>query len=63
MLDSTGNAPNNTSTQPVHYIFADDVYVGTKMRKFPLPVMDMPVHILGSVRILAHARTETGICI
>jgi len=26
MVDSTGNAPNNTSTQPVHYIFADDVY-------------------------------------
>jgi hypothetical protein len=23
---STGNAPNNTSTQPVGYIFADDVY-------------------------------------
>ncbi len=29
------------------------VYVGTKMRKFPLPVMDMPVCVLGSVRILA----------
>jgi hypothetical protein len=26
MVDSTGNAPNNTSTQHVHYIFADDVY-------------------------------------
>jgi hypothetical protein len=26
MVDFTGNAPNNTSTQPVHYIFADDVY-------------------------------------
>jgi hypothetical protein len=26
MVDSTGNAPNNTSTQPVCYIFADDVY-------------------------------------
>jgi hypothetical protein len=26
MADSTGNAPNNTSTQPVRYIFADDVY-------------------------------------
>jgi hypothetical protein len=26
MVDSTGNAPKNTSTQPVRYIFADDVY-------------------------------------
>jgi hypothetical protein len=26
MVDSTGNAPKSTSTQPVHYIFADDVY-------------------------------------
>jgi hypothetical protein len=25
MVDSTGNAPKSTSTQPVHYIFADDV--------------------------------------
>ncbi len=24
-VDSTGNAPKSTSTQPVHYIFADDV--------------------------------------
>ncbi len=37
--------------------------VGTKMRKFPLPVMDMPVRVLGSVRILAHALTGTGNCI
>jgi hypothetical protein len=40
-----------------------DVYVGTKMRKFPLPVIDMPVRILGSVHVLAHAFTGTGICI
>ncbi len=26
MVDSTGNAPNSTSTYLVHYIFADDVY-------------------------------------
>jgi hypothetical protein len=26
MVDFTGNAPKNTSTQPVCYIFADDVY-------------------------------------
>ncbi len=26
MVDSTGNAPNNNSIQPVHYIFADDIY-------------------------------------
>ncbi len=38
-------------------------YVGTKMLKFPLPVMNMPVRVLGSVRILAHARTSIGICI
>jgi hypothetical protein len=25
MVDSTGNAPISSSTQPVHYIFADDV--------------------------------------
>jgi hypothetical protein len=29
------------------------VYVGTKTRKFPLPVMDMPVRVLGSVHVLA----------
>ncbi len=29
------------------------VYVGTKMHKFPLPVMDMPVRLLGSVRVMA----------
>jgi hypothetical protein len=28
------------------------IYVGTKMPKFPLPVMGMPVRILGSVRVL-----------
>jgi hypothetical protein len=27
--------------------------VGTKMRKFPLPVMDMPVHVLGSIHVQA----------
>ncbi len=26
MVDSTGNAPKSSSAQPVHYIFADDVY-------------------------------------
>jgi hypothetical protein len=26
MVASTGNAPNNTSTQPIQYIFANDVY-------------------------------------
>jgi hypothetical protein len=26
MVDSAGNAPKNTSTQTVRYIFADDVY-------------------------------------
>jgi hypothetical protein len=31
----------------------DNIYVGTKTRKFPLPVMGMPVCILGSVRVLA----------
>jgi hypothetical protein len=31
MVDSTGNAPNSTSTHLVHYIFADDVY--TNMEK------------------------------
>jgi hypothetical protein len=34
-----------------------------KMCKFPLPVMDMPVHVLGSVRVLAYALTGTGNCI
>ncbi len=29
------------------------VYVGTKTCKIPLPVMDMPVHVLGSVHVLA----------
>ncbi len=29
------------------------------MCKFPLPVMDMPVCVLGSVRVLAHACTGT----
>jgi hypothetical protein len=29
------------------------VYVGTKTRKFPSPVMDMPVGVMGSVRVLA----------
>jgi hypothetical protein len=38
------------------------LYVGTKMSKFPLPVMDMPVCVLGSVRVLSHAFTGTGIC-
>ncbi len=37
----------------VNTIVLYNVYVGTKMRKFPLPVMDMPVHILGSVHVLA----------
>ncbi len=27
-------------------------HIGTKTRKFPLPVMDMPVRILGSVCVL-----------
>jgi hypothetical protein len=36
------------------------IYVGTKMRKFPLLVIDMPVSVLGSVCILAHALTGTG---
>ncbi len=31
ILDFTGNAPKSTSTQPVCYIFADDVY--TKLEK------------------------------
>jgi hypothetical protein len=39
------------------------VNVGTKMRKFPLRVMDIPVRVLGSVRILAHALTGPGNCI
>jgi hypothetical protein len=26
-VDSTGNAPKSTSTQPVCYIFADEVYM------------------------------------
>ncbi len=41
----------------------NDVSVGTKTCKFKLPVMDVPVRVLGSVRVLAHARTGTGICI
>jgi hypothetical protein len=47
----------------LHEYTINCIYVGTKTCKFPLPVMDMPVRILGSVRILAHARTGTGICI
>jgi hypothetical protein len=39
------------------------VSVGTKMCKFPLPVMRMPVRVLRSVCVQAHARTGTGICI
>ncbi len=35
------------------HIISSSVYVGTKMRKFPLPVMNMPVRILGSVHVLA----------
>jgi hypothetical protein len=38
-----------------------DTCVGTKTRKFPLPVMDMPVRLLESVRVMAHALTNTGI--
>ncbi len=30
MVDSTGIAPKSTSTQTVHYIFADDVYTNLK---------------------------------
>jgi hypothetical protein len=30
MVDSTGNAPNNNSTQPVPYIFADDLYTNSE---------------------------------
>ncbi len=26
-VDSTGNVPKSTSIQPVHYIFADDVFI------------------------------------
>jgi hypothetical protein len=33
-----------------------------KCAKFPYLVMDMPVCVLGSVRVLAHALTGTGIC-
>jgi hypothetical protein len=40
-----------------------NINIVTKTRKFPLLVMDMLVRILGSVRVLAHARTGTGICI
>ncbi len=29
------------------------IYVGTKTCEFPLRVMDMPVRVLGSVRVLA----------
>jgi hypothetical protein len=36
------------------------VHVGTELRKFPLPVIDMPVRVWGSVRVLAHALTSTG---
>ncbi len=36
---------------------ANGAYVGTKTRKFPLPVMDMPVRVWGTVLILAHALT------
>jgi hypothetical protein len=32
MVDSTRNAPKNTRTQTVHYIFADDVY--TNLEQF-----------------------------
>ncbi len=31
MVDSTGNTPKSTSTQPVRYIFADDVYTNLKL--------------------------------
>ncbi len=30
MVDSTGNAPNSTSTHLLHYIFADDVYTNVE---------------------------------
>jgi hypothetical protein len=58
---------SNFLPPPLHLTYTHSLlwkmYVGTKTRKFPLPVMDMPVHVLGSVCILAHARTGTEICI
>jgi hypothetical protein len=32
MVESTGDVPNNTTTQPARYIFADDVY--TNLEQF-----------------------------
>jgi hypothetical protein len=43
--------------------FNHNINVGTKMHKLPLPVMDMPVPALGSVRVLAHALSGNGNCI
>jgi hypothetical protein len=47
MVSSRGlHAPHLECTRIPREVRA--VYVGTEMRKFPLPVMDMPVRMLGS---------------
>jgi hypothetical protein len=56
-------SPCLKSYNPCLKFWVLNVHVGTKTRKFPLPVMDMPVCVLRSVHILAHALTGTGICI
>jgi hypothetical protein len=38
---------------PMYKLVSCNVYVGTETCKFPLPVMDTPVRVLGSERILA----------
>ncbi len=53
----TPRIPTKIPTDKYQY----GINVGTKMRKFPLLVMNMSVRILGSVHVLAHALTDTGI--
>jgi hypothetical protein len=72
MVDSTGNAPNNTSTQPVHYIFADEVYTNLEKNsakdihkitpKQLTPVTIMVVDTISSVksRILLKVLLDSG---
>ncbi len=56
---STRTDPNTrtgisiTSNRILRILVPTYIYVVIKMRKFPLPVMDMPVRVLGSVCVLA----------
>ncbi len=75
MAESTGNAPNNTSTQPICYIFADNVYTNLKQisakeamdinKNIPkqlTPVIIMVVDTVSSVqsRILMKVLLDSG---